>query len=102
MYLSWSNSGRTVRGKLGGGVIPSGPPRALPQEVETMRRIALPLALLAGLLAIVLPSAFAGAVGPDPFTSVEGTIWVANRGADTIRGFDAETGDVVNTIAMTP
>ena len=102
MYLSWSNSGRTVRGKLGGGVIPSGPPRALPQEVETMRRIALPLALLAGLLAIVLPSAFAGAVGPDPFTSVEGTIWVANRGGDTIRGFDAETGDVVNTIAMTP
>jgi DNA-binding beta-propeller fold protein YncE len=66
-----------------------------------MRRIALPLALLAGLLAIVLPSAFAGPVGPDPFTSVEGTIWVANRGADTIRGFDAKTGDVVSTIAMT-
>ena len=67
-----------------------------------MRRIALFLALLGCLLAIVLPSAFAGAVGPDRVTRVQGTIWVANRGADTIRGFDAETGEVVNTIAMTP
>ena len=31
---------------------------------------------------------------------VNGTIWVANRGAHTIRGFDAATGAVVNTIAM--
>jgi DNA-binding beta-propeller fold protein YncE len=31
---------------------------------------------------------------------VNGTIWVANRGAHTIRGFDANTGTVVNTIAM--
>ena len=32
--------------------------------------------------------------------AVNGTIWVANRGAHTIRGFDAATGDEVNTIAM--
>jgi DNA-binding beta-propeller fold protein YncE len=33
---------------------------------------------------------------------VNGTIWVANRGADSIRGFDAATGDVVATISMRP
>jgi DNA-binding beta-propeller fold protein YncE len=32
--------------------------------------------------------------------SVNGTIWVANRGAHSIRGFDAGTGVLVNTIAM--
>jgi DNA-binding beta-propeller fold protein YncE len=34
--------------------------------------------------------------------NVNGTIWVANRGADTIRGWDASTGALVNTIAMRP
>jgi DNA-binding beta-propeller fold protein YncE len=33
---------------------------------------------------------------------VNGTIWVANRGANTIRAFDATTGSVVTTIAMRP
>jgi hypothetical protein len=33
---------------------------------------------------------------------VNDTIWVANRGAHTIRGFDAATGEVVRTIAMAP
>jgi hypothetical protein len=33
---------------------------------------------------------------------LNGTIWVANRGAHSIRGFDAGTGDVVATIAMAP
>ena len=32
--------------------------------------------------------------------SRNGTIWVANRGSHTIRGFDAATGDVVHTVAM--
>ena len=32
--------------------------------------------------------------------AVNDTIWVANRGAHTIRGFDAATGEVVQTIAM--
>ena len=34
--------------------------------------------------------------------SLNGTIWVANRGANTIRGFDAATGNVVATVAMAP
>src|SRR5262245_7798188 len=33
---------------------------------------------------------------------VNGTIWVANRGAHTIRGFDPDTGAVVQTVAMAP
>jgi len=33
---------------------------------------------------------------------VKGTIWVANRGDHTIRGFDAGTGAVVRTVAMAP
>src|SRR4029453_9258761 len=32
--------------------------------------------------------------------SINGTIWVANRGTHTIRGFDADTGAVVHTVAM--
>jgi DNA-binding beta-propeller fold protein YncE len=32
--------------------------------------------------------------------SVNGTIWVANRGAHTIRGFDAVNGAVVRTVTM--
>ena len=32
--------------------------------------------------------------------AVNGTIWVANRGSHTIRGFDAESGIEVRTIAM--
>lgn len=32
--------------------------------------------------------------------AVNGTIWVANRGTHTIRGFDAESGVEVRTIAM--
>lgn len=34
--------------------------------------------------------------------AVSDTIWVANRGAHTIRGFDTATGEVVQTIAMAP
>lgn len=34
--------------------------------------------------------------------SVNGIIWVANRGAHTIRGFDADTGAVVHTVSMAP
>jgi Lactonase, 7-bladed beta-propeller len=55
---------------------------------------------LVGIVVIGLTASFAGAGQPDRLTNVEGTIWVANRGAHTIRGFDAETGEVVSTIAM--
>jgi outer membrane protein assembly factor BamB len=34
--------------------------------------------------------------------SVNGLIWAANRGAHTIRGFDADTGGVVHTVSMAP
>jgi DNA-binding beta-propeller fold protein YncE len=33
---------------------------------------------------------------------VNGIIWVANRGAHTIRAFDADTGAVVHTVSMAP
>ena len=53
--------------------------------------------LLAALLALsnsIAPSA------QDSKRNVNGTIWVANRGADSIQGFDAGDGTVVSTIAM--
>jgi DNA-binding beta-propeller fold protein YncE len=65
-----------------------------------MRRIALTLALLAGAVGVGLTASFAGAGREDRLTNVEGTIWVANRGAHTIQGFDAATGEVVSTVAM--
>jgi len=40
---------------------------------------------------------FAGQAGDRP---VNGTIWAANRGTHSIRGFDAATGAVVTTVAM--
>ena len=47
----------------------------------------------------VASSAWAGGSEPQ---APNGTIWVANRGADTIRGFDARTGEVVHTWPMAP
>lgn len=60
-------------------------------------------AFLAGLIAIVgvgVAVSVAGAGPPDRLTKVKGTIWVANRSAHTIRGFDAATGEVVRTVDM--
>ncbi len=65
-----------------------------------MRRIALALALLVGAVGVGLTAAFAGAGRSDRLTSIDGTMWVANRGAHTIQGFDASTGKVVSTVAM--
>ncbi len=64
------------------------------------RRKRLTAAGLVGLVAIVAVVSVAAAEPPDRLTTVEGTIWVANRGAHTIRGFDAATGEVVSTVAM--
>ena len=50
---------------------------------------------------VVAAGSLAVARGADQ-RSVNETIWVANRGAHTIRGFDAATGDLLNTIAMAP
>ena len=60
---------------------------------------------LVGIIGIALAASMAGAPlagagPPDRLTNVNGAIWVANRGAHTIRGFDAATGDVVATVAM--
>ena len=64
-----------------------------------MRTIALSFALLVGFVGVGLSVAFAGGSG-QRVTNVEGTIWVANRGAHTIRGFDAATGQPVREVAM--
>jgi DNA-binding beta-propeller fold protein YncE len=73
---------------------------ALPRAPS--RGVRIFLASLIGLVAIGLTASLAGADSPDRLTNVEGTVWVANRGAHTIRGFDAETGAVVRTVAMRP
>jgi DNA-binding beta-propeller fold protein YncE len=56
------------------------------------------VAVLAAL-AVTMSASFAD----DPARrDINGTIWVANRGADTIRGFDAATGATVATVDMRP
>jgi DNA-binding beta-propeller fold protein YncE len=62
-----------------------------------MRRVIFGLA--AGVLAIAFAGSVALAGSPDR-RELNGTIWVANRGADTIRGFDAATGAAVATFPM--
>jgi DNA-binding beta-propeller fold protein YncE len=65
------------------------------------RRTRLTAAGLAGLGAIVAAAVSIAAAGPiDRITNLDGTIWVANRGAHTIRGFDAATGAVVADVNM--
>jgi DNA-binding beta-propeller fold protein YncE len=64
-----------------------------------MRRRRALFVLLAVLINAGLVGSAALAGGPDR-QELNGTIWVANRGADSIRGFDAATGDPVDTIPM--
>ena len=68
------------------------------------RRTGIGAALVAGLVSVVAIMAFAArAPGSGPNDrSVNGTIWVANRGAHTIRGFDASSGTVLQTVPMAP
>ena len=64
------------------------------------RNIIASLVVLAGI-AVIASVATAG--GRDRGLShLNGSIWVANRGANTIRAFDAATGNVLTTIAMAP
>jgi DNA-binding beta-propeller fold protein YncE len=56
-------------------------------------------AFLVGLVGLAVVVSTALASNPDR-RELNGTIWVANRGAHTIRGFDAARGDVVATVAM--
>jgi DNA-binding beta-propeller fold protein YncE len=53
------------------------------------------LALVTGLVAASVALA-----APGEHRNVNGTLWVANRAANTIRGFDASSGDLVATVAM--
>lgn len=65
---------------------------------HTYRLAAAALAGLAGCYAAGLPAAATNA----PDVPVNGIVWVANRGAHSIRGFDASTGAVVHTVPMAP
>ena len=61
--------------------------------------------LAAVLISGISWSVMIGASGASRDTAdqrVNGTIWVANRGAHTIRAFDAASGDVVRTVSMAP
>ena len=55
----------------------------------------------AGFLGIVVIGSFGQASDTD-HRSANDTIWVANRGNHTIRGFDAATGAVLRTVPMAP
>jgi outer membrane protein assembly factor BamB len=58
---------------------------------------------VAGLVAMVgigVVASVAGAGPQDRLTSVNGSVWVANRSAHTIRAFDAATGEVVRNVEM--
>jgi DNA-binding beta-propeller fold protein YncE len=66
------------------------------------RRIVMMLVTaLAGIAGIAAVASMALAVSSDR-RELNGTIWVANRSANTIRGFDAATGQVVHTWPMAP
>jgi DNA-binding beta-propeller fold protein YncE len=58
-------------------------------------------AFFAGIIAVVAAGSFALWTETD-LRAVNDTIWVANRGAHTIRGFDAASGEEVHTVAMAP
>jgi DNA-binding beta-propeller fold protein YncE len=64
--------------------------------------IAAGVAGLIGVVAVGATASLADAGHRERLTNVEGTLWVANRGAHTIRGFDAATGEPVATIDMRP
>ena len=51
-------------------------------------------------LAVALAATGGPALAGAPTRALNGTVWVANRGDGTIRGFDAKTGGTVTTIAM--
>lgn len=65
------------------------------RQQRTARRLGS--AALAFALALSVASGPAMAA---PNRALNGTVWVANRGDATIRGFDAKTGGIVMTVAM--
>src|SRR3954447_15980883 len=99
---------RATRGRRLGGprpraqraVRPPASTRDLLRKGGQMKRNAQVLSVLAVVVVLALV-AVAGAAPPE-HRNVNGTIWAANRGMDTIRGFDASSGDVVATVSMAP
>jgi 6-phosphogluconolactonase (cycloisomerase 2 family) len=65
------------------------------------RQARLAQACFAALVSVFALGSFPQAHGAGHRT-VNGTIWVANRGSHTIQGFDPDTGAVVRTVAMAP
>jgi DNA-binding beta-propeller fold protein YncE len=57
-------------------------------------------AAAAGLLAAGLAASIATAGPAQRLSNLHGTVWLANRGANTIGGFDATTGEAVDVVTM--
>ena len=57
---------------------------------------------LAGIAVVIATSTAFVAGDTSQNRGLNGTIWAANRATHTIRGFDARSGAVVNTIPMAP
>jgi streptogramin lyase len=58
------------------------------------------VAALTGVIAAALAVPIATAGPPQRLSNLHGTIWLANRGANSIGGFDAATGQAVSVVAM--
>lgn len=57
-------------------------------------------AAAAGVLAAGLAATIVSAGPAQRLSNLHGTVWLANRGANTIAGFDATTGDAVDVVTM--
>ena len=57
-------------------------------------------AAAAGVLAAGLAATIASAGPAQRLSNLHGTVWLANRGANTIGGFDATTGEAVDVVTM--
>ena len=57
-------------------------------------------AAAAGVLAAGLAATIASAGPAQRLSNLHGTVWLANRGANTIGGFDATTGKAVDVVTM--
>jgi DNA-binding beta-propeller fold protein YncE len=57
-------------------------------------------AAAAGVLAAGLAATIVSAGPAQRLSNLHGTVWLANRGANTIAGFDATTGEAVDVVTM--
>ena len=57
-------------------------------------------AAAAGVLATGLAATIVSAGPAQRLSNLHGTVWLANRGANTIAGFDATTGEAVHVVTM--